>query len=115
MTKVGRPLMGTANRWAVFGLFFFSGGCALIYQITWMRLFRLVMGNTVFTSATVLTAFMAGLALGSFIAGRLTDRSSHPLRAYAWLEVLIGLCGFGMVPASLVHAVGVVVCAIKIP
>ena len=99
MTKVGRPLMGITYRLAVFGLFFFSGGCALIYQITWMRLFRLVMGNTVFTSATVLTAFMAGLALGSFVAGRLTDRSSHPLRAYAWLEVLIGLCGFGMVPA----------------
>ena len=53
--------MHIASRWAVFGLFFFSGACALIYQITWMRLFRLAMGNTVFTSATVLTAFMAGL------------------------------------------------------
>ena len=91
--------MSHANRWAVFGLFFFSGSCALVYQITWMRLFRLVMGNTVFTSATVLTAFMAGLALGSFIAGRLTDRTAHPLRTYAWLEVLIGLCGFGLAPA----------------
>ena len=48
--------MQYASRWAVFGLFFFSGACALIYQITWMRLFRLAMGNTVFTSATVLTA-----------------------------------------------------------
>lgn len=91
--------MHNANRWAVFGLFFFSGACGLVYQITWMRLFRLVMGNTVFTSATVLTAFMAGLALGSFIAGRLTDRSTHPLRSYAWLEILIGLCGFAMLPA----------------
>ncbi|MBT5327812.1 MAG: spermidine synthase, partial [Gemmatimonadetes bacterium] len=91
--------MHNAKRLAVFGLFFFSGSCALVYQITWMRLFRLVMGNTVFTSATVLTAFMAGLAIGSFIAGRLTDRSAHPLRSYAWLEVLIGLCGFAMIPA----------------
>ena len=91
--------MHYASRWAVFGLFFFSGSCALVYQITWMRLFRLVMGNTVFTSATVLTAFMAGLAIGSFIAGRRTDQSTHPLRAYAWLEVLIGLCGLGLLPA----------------
>ena len=91
--------MRNANRWAVFGLFFFSGVCGLVYQITWMRLFRLVMGNTVFTSATVLTAFMAGLALGSFIAGRLTDRSNRPLHTYAWLEILIGLCGFAMLPA----------------
>ena len=91
--------MQHASRWAVFGLFFFSGACALIYQITWMRLFRLAMGNTVFTSATVLTAFMAGLALGSWVAGRLADRTGRPLRAYAYLEVLIGLCGLAMVPA----------------
>ena len=91
--------MQYASRWAVFGLFFFSGACALIYQITWMRLFRLAMGNTVFTSATVLTAFMAGLALGSWLAGRLADRTGRPLRAYAYLEVLIGLCGLAMIPA----------------
>lgn len=91
--------MQHASRWAVFGLFFFSGACALIYQITWMRLFRLAMGNTVFTSATVLTAFMAGLALGSWVAGRLADRTGRPLRAYAYLEVLIGLCGLAMIPA----------------
>ena len=91
--------MHNASRWAVFGLFFFSGACALIYQITWMRLFRLAMGNTVFTSATVLTAFMAGLALGSWVAGRLADRTGRPLRAYAYLEVLIGLCGLAMTPA----------------
>ena len=91
--------MYNASRWAVFGLFFFSGACALIYQITWMRLFRLVMGNTVFTSATVLTAFMAGLALGSWLAGRLADRTGRPLRVYAWLEVFIGLCGLAMTPA----------------
>ena len=91
--------MYNASRWAVFGLFFFSGACALIYQITWMRLFRLAMGNTVFTSATVLTAFMAGLALGSWLAGRLADRTGRPLRVYAWLEVFIGLCGLAMTPA----------------
>lgn len=91
--------MYNASRWAVFGLFFFSGTCALIYQITWMRLFRLAMGNTVFTSATVLTAFMAGLALGSWLAGRLADRTGRPLRVYAWLEVFIGLCGLAMTPA----------------
>lgn len=95
--------MQNASRWAVFGLFFFSGACALVYQITWLRLFRLAMGNTVFTSATVLTAFMAGLALGSWLAGRLADRTGRPLRLYAYLEVLIGLCGLAMMPAF--HAI----------
>jgi spermidine synthase len=80
----------------VLGLFFLSGACGLVYEITWMRLFRLAMGNTVFTSATVLTTFMAGLALGSFLASRLADRLAHPLRLYAVLEILIGLCGLAL-------------------
>ena len=57
-----------------------------------MRLFRLAMGNTVFTSATVLTALMAGLALGSWVAGRLADRTGRPLRAYAYLRTACREC-----------------------
>ena len=83
--------MQTSYRMLVLALFFLSGVCALIYEITWMRMFRLVMGNTVFTSATVLTAFMAGLALGSYLAGRIIDREPRPLRVYAILEGAIGV------------------------
>ena len=83
--------MATSLRMTIFALFFVSGTCGLIYQITWMRMFRLVMGNTVFTSATVLTVFMAGLALGSYLAGRLVDRQARPLRNYGLLEGAIGL------------------------
>ena len=56
--------MKTGSRILVLVLFFLSGALGLIYEVTWMRLLRLAMGNTVFTSATVLTTFMAGLALG---------------------------------------------------
>ncbi len=50
----------------------------------------LVIGNTVFSITTVLTAFMGGLALGSFLAGRLIDKIKDPLRTYGVLEGGIG-------------------------
>jgi spermidine synthase len=72
-------------------LFFFSGISGLIYQVLWLRLLALIFGVTVWAASTVLASFMAGLALGSFVAGRLVDRAHHPLRWYGVAEVLIGL------------------------
>ena len=48
------------------------------------------MGNTHYSIATVLTAFMGGLALGSFFGGKIIDRAFNPLAAYAILEAGIG-------------------------
>ncbi len=72
-------------------LFFFSGFSALIYQIVWMRMFSLVFGVTTLAVSTVLTSFMAGLALGSYLAGRLADRYKNPLRLFSYLEIGIGI------------------------
>jgi len=82
-----------ALRWTgplILTLLFFSGTCGLIYEILWMKMLSLVIGNTVFSITTVLTAFMGGLALGSFLAGRFEDRIKNPLRIYGLLEGGIG-------------------------
>ncbi len=72
-------------------IFILSGASALIYEVIWMRQLTLVFGSTVFATSTVLTAFMAGLALGSFYFGRMIDESKiSPLKLYALLEVGIG-------------------------
>ena len=72
-------------------IFIFSGASGLIYQVIWMRQLTLIFGSTVFATSTVLTAFMAGLALGSFYFGRKIDESEQsPLRIYALLEAGIG-------------------------
>ena len=68
-----------------------SGSCGLIYEIVWMKTLTLVIGNSVFSITTVLTAFMGGLALGSFLAGRFIDKIKNPLRTYGLLEGGIGL------------------------
>jgi spermidine synthase len=72
-------------------LFFFSGACALVYQVMWLRLLALVFGVTVYAASTVLAGFMAGLAVGSFAAGRVATRLARPLAAFGVAEILVGL------------------------
>jgi len=71
--------------------FFLSGASGLIFEVIWSRLFSLVFGATTLAISAVLTAFMGGLALGSYISGRLADRIRDPLRAYALCEAGIGV------------------------
>ena len=66
----------------------------MIYEVVWTRLLTLVMGNTHYSVATVLTVFMAGLALGSFLGGRLIDIKGNPLIVYAVIEAAIGIYCF---------------------
>ncbi|MFQ5599280.1 MAG: fused MFS/spermidine synthase [Candidatus Krumholzibacteriia bacterium] len=70
-----------------------SGMWALVHEITWMRLLRLVLGNTAPARTSVVCAFMGGLALGSWLGGRLIERRGDPLRVFAFLQVSIGLYG----------------------
>lgn len=81
-------------RWILTVCFLLSGLCALVYEVLWVRTFTLILGRTVFSVSIVLAAFMAGLALGSFLLGRLADRLSSGrslLRLYALLEIVIGV------------------------
>jgi spermidine synthase len=75
-------------------LFFFSGACALVYQVMWLRLLALVFGVTVYAASTVLASFMGGLALGSFAAGRVAGRLRSPLRAFGLIEIGVGVSAF---------------------
>src|SRR5260370_20359978 len=63
-----------------------SGAAALIYEVAWTRLLTLQLGHTVAAASTVLAAFMGGLALGAWLAGRF---SLGTLRTYALLEVVV--------------------------
>ncbi len=84
-------MLKTPPRIWIFLFFFVSGATGLIYEVVWTRLLTLVMGNTHYSITTVLTAFMGGLALGSYAGGKMIDRRFNPLTAYAFLEAGIGL------------------------
>ncbi len=74
----------------VWPLFFFSGAAALVYEVLWVRQLTLVFGNTIYATATVLAAYMGGLALGSWLLGRVADKSRRPLFLYGILEGAVG-------------------------
>jgi spermidine synthase len=71
-------------------IFFLSGAAALIYEISWVRLFSVLFGNSMHAIAVVVAIYMTGLALGSFIFGRISDRSVNALRLYGAIELGVG-------------------------
>ena len=78
------------SAWIYF-LFFFSGISGLIYQVVWTRMLTLVFGHTIYSVSVVLSAFMAGLGLGSYLYGTTIDKFGRPLLIYGKVELLIGL------------------------
>jgi len=71
-------------------LFLLSGSSGLIYEVVWLRMLSRTLGSTVYATSTILAVFMAGLALGSLVLGRLADKVRRPLVLYAILEASIG-------------------------
>jgi spermidine synthase len=76
---------------------FVSGAAALVFETLWFRSAGLALGNSVWATSLVLSSFMAGLALGSFLVARVGARVRRPLLAYALLEVAIGVTGLTLV------------------
>ncbi len=73
-------------------LFFISGGCGLGYEILWTRYLELIFGNTTFSVASILSAFMFGFATGSYYAGKKTTNLGFKAFYYYLLcELFIGI------------------------
>ena len=61
-------------------LFFLSGISGLIYEVVWVRMYSRLIGSTNYAISIVLAAFMGGLALGSFIFGKIIDKIARPIK-----------------------------------
>jgi spermidine synthase len=73
----------------VLAIFILSGAAGLMYEVVWSRQLVLVFGNTTQAVSTILTGFFGGLAIGSFLGGRLADRVRSPLRLYGVIELIL--------------------------
>lgn len=78
----------------------FVGGIAgLTWELLWMHHAALALGVSAQGAALTLVAFSAGMAGGSLLAGRvLASRGLDALRAWAVLEVALGLLGQVLAP-----------------
>jgi predicted membrane-bound spermidine synthase len=89
-----------------FWFFFLSGFCSILCELIWLRLSMAQFGVTTALTSIILSVFMAGLGVGSWIAGSLLRRyhnriTVHPLRLYGLLEFMIGVSAL-VVPTELV-------------
>jgi spermidine synthase len=78
----------------ILSVFFLSGAAGGIYEVIWTKQLLLVFGASSFAISTVLTSYMAGLAIGSYFIGKYVDRKQdNPIKIFAFLELCIGVCG----------------------
>jgi len=71
---------------------------ALIYEMIWIRPLSLVFGTTMYAVSTIVASFILGLAIGSWLAGRFTDRLQNPLRYFALIQIAVGFFGILLLP-----------------
>lgn len=71
---------------------------ALIYEIIWIRPLTLVFGSSVYAVSTIISSFILGLAIGSWLAGRYSDKIKNPLKYFAVFQIGIGIYGLFLLP-----------------
>lgn len=89
--------MPRAVRPILFVVFAATGFSALTLQVVWQRVLSLHAGIDLLAATTVVTAFMAGLGLGSLAGGALADRLGprRSLLAFALSNAGIGAFAWG--------------------
>lgn len=93
-----RPTSTPLPVWAA-ACFFVSGAAGLLYEVVWSKELSHVLGNSLHAMATVVAAFLCGLALGAWKLGPRVSRARTNVRTYAGLELGIAALGVLSVPA----------------
>src|SRR5262245_9291632 len=95
--KPRAPVAAPLPLWAA-SCFFVSGAAGLLYEVVWSKQLAYLLGSSTHAVATVVAAFLGGLALGArFLGGPLARRGSGG-QVYAALEVGVGLLGLLSLP-----------------
>lgn len=79
---------------ALFGIFFISGFCGLIYESIWSHYLKLLLGHAAYAQAVVLVVFVGGLAIGAWLAGLFAHRIGRPVLWYAAIEAAVAAMAF---------------------
>jgi len=71
-------------------LFLASGAAGLIYQVVWTQDLVLIFGDTTLAIVTTVSAFLAGLGIGSLVGAAVAARLRRALAVYGLLEITVG-------------------------
>ena len=68
-----------------------SGAIALVYEVLWTRLLTHVLGGSIYAFATMLAAFLGGIALGSWAAGSIARERGLAANAFVAVQIAIAV------------------------
>ena len=71
-------------------LFLASGAAGLIYQVVWTQDLVLIFGDTTLAIVTSVSAFLAGLGIGSLAGAAVGARLRRALAVYGLVEITVG-------------------------
>lgn len=91
---LARERLWRALLWVSFG----TAVASFIYEVSWIRLLSLVLGSASHSFELMLSAFILGLALGSYWVRTRADRWTRPLRALGVLQWVMGFTALATVP-----------------
>ncbi len=73
-----------------------AGVSFLVYEVVWDRMLSLYLGITVYASTIVVSAYMAGLALGAYFIGKAAGKVTNARTFLAGLLFSIGIINAGV-------------------
>ncbi len=79
-----------------------SGLTSFAYEIYWTRSLVFVLGNSTYALTTMLTAFIAGIALGGYLVRLFVDRVADRVALFGWIQVLIAVSSAVALPVLFV-------------
>src|SRR5262245_20598871 len=92
-------------RLVCFPVFFTSGCAALLYQVIWQRMLSIFSGADVYSATIVVSAFMAGLGIGSLVGGHVSDRVSERTSLVLFGIAELAVAAFGILSTRLYYDV----------
>lgn len=78
--------------------FFLSGFTCIAYELMWMRSIVHSLGAFTFVFSSVLTVYLLGNVIGTFVGNRLVRQTDQPGLIYAALFFVLGVCGILYMP-----------------
>ena len=89
--------MNQRNTKILFFLFLLSGFSGLLYQVIWLRLAFAKFGVITPVISVVVSIFMMGLGVGSWLAGKIAHKK-NPLLLYGLAELIVGIGAISVPP-----------------
>ena len=96
-TRPATAASGLLPAWVI-ACFLCSGAAGLLYEVVWSKQLTYLLGGSLQSVATVVAAFLGGLALGARVLGTRLAARPRLTRSYALLELGVALLGVALLP-----------------